>query len=810
VKELPSGTVTFLFTDIEGSTRLLRELGDGYGDALVGHRRVVRAAIAAHGGVEVDTQGDAFFVVFPDGADALDAAAAAREALGDGPIRVRMGLHTGQPDRIEGGYVGEDVHLGARVAAAAHGGQIVLTKTAADAAGRPLTDLGEHRVKDFEEPVWLFQLGNDSFPPLRTISNTNLPRPASSFVGRDREIDEVVSLLVDGARLVTLSGPGGTGKTRLAIEAASELVGRFRNGVFWTGLATLRDHALVVPTIARTLGAQGDLAAHIGDRDTLLLLDNLEQVIGAAPALADLVETCPSLRLLVTSRELLRVRGEVEYQVLPLDATDGVALFLERSELSASPAVEELCRRLDEMPLALELAAARTKVLTPEQILDRLSERLDLFRGGRDADPRQATLRATIEWSYDLLTADEQRLFARLGVFAGGGTLAAAEAICGADLDTLQSLVDKSLVRHTDDRFWMLETIRELAEERLAASGEAFELRRRLADHLLALGEAAALTAENDGPERPELVRPELDNFRGTIDWAAEHDLELAFRLAISLEQLWVMHDPYEGVRRLAVLLERGDAVAAELRARALRVHAESAWIAGDIEGGGRLMEQSLEEFQRIGDERAVAVGLHRLGVGALMAGDLPRSRELLETSMEMCRSSPNPKLEADIVGKLAWVERREGNPDRALELFELSARQCGEVGFTWMQANVVCGIADLSFELGRTDVGEERGRDALRLAAQVGDRQLIVFSIALLARIAAETGQVERAGRLWGAVEAEEVRGPLGQWEHERDEYSTRVLANTGRDFETARGAGRVLALDEAIGYALSVDSPP
>jgi ATP/maltotriose-dependent transcriptional regulator MalT len=192
------------------------------------------------------------------------------------------------------------------------------------------------------------------------------------------------------------------------------------------------------------------------------------------------------------------------------------------------------------------------------------------------------------------------------------------------------------------------------------------------------------------------------------------------------------------------------------------------------------------------------------------MAGDLPRSRELLETSMEMCRSSPNPKLEADIVGKLAWVERREGNPDRALELFELSARQCGEVGFTWMQANVVCGIADLSFELGRTDVGEERGRDALRLAAQVGDRQLIVFSIALLARIAAETGQVERAGRLWGAVEAEEVRGPLGQWEHERDEYSTRVLANTGRDFETARGAGRVLALDEAIGYALSVDSPP
>jgi predicted ATPase len=809
VRDLPSGTVTFLFTDIEGSTRLLRELGDRYADALVEHRRVVRAAIAEHGGVEVDTQGDAFFVVFPDAADALDAAAAAQAALGDGPIRLRMGLHTGQPDRIDEGYVGEDVHLGARVAAAAHGGQIVLTKTAADASGRPLTDLGEHRVKDFAEPVWLFQLGTESFPPLRTISNSNLPRPASSFVGRDREVGEVVSLLVDSARLVTLSGPGGTGKTRLAIEAAGELVGRFRHGVFWTGLATLRDHALVVPTIAQSVGAQGDLAAHIGDKDTLLLLDNLEQVIGAGPALAGLVEVCPNLSLLVTSRELLRVRGEVEYQVLPLAATDGVSLFCERSGLTASAAVEELCRRLDEMPLALELAAARTKVLTPEQILERLGERLDLFKGGRDADPRQATLRATIEWSCELLTADEQSLFARLGVFAGGCTLDAAEAVCGADLDTLQSLVEKSLVRHTDDRFWMLETIRELAEERLAASGEADELRRCLSDHLLALGEAASLTAESDGPERPELVRPELDNFRGAIDWAVEHDLELAFRLAISLEQLWVMHDPYEGVRRLGMLLDRGGAVAPVLRARALRAFAESTWIAGDLEAGRHLMEQSLEEFERIGDERAVAVGFHRLGVGALMADDLPRARELLEASMQMCRSRPNPKLEADIVHKLGWVERREGNRERALELFELSAIQCEHVGFTWMQANAVGDIADLSFEQGRIDVAQEGGREAVRLAAQVGDRQLTVFALALLARIAAESGQVERAGRLWGAIEAEEARGPLGQWEHERAEYASRVLADAGPDFETARGAGRGLLLDEAVDYAVSVDSP-
>jgi len=269
-----------------------------------------------------------------------------------------------------------------------------------------------------------------------------------------------------------------------------------------------------------------------------------------------------------------------------------------------------------------------------------------------------------------------------------------------------------------------------------------------------------------------------------------------------------VMNDPYEGVLRLGMLLERGDEVAVELRARALRVFAESNWIAGDLEAGGRLMEQSLEEFERIGDERAIAVGLHRFGVGALMADDLPRSRKLLEASMEMCQSRPNQKLEADIVNKLGWVERREGNRERALELFELSAIQCEQVGFTWMQANAVCDAADLSFELGRTDVAEERGRDGVRLAGEVGDRQLVVFAIAVLARIAAETCQVERAGRLWGAIEAEEGRGPLGQWELDRAEYATRVLADAGADFEAARAAGRSLLLDEAIEYAVSVDS--
>jgi predicted ATPase len=604
---------------------------------------------------------------------------------------------------------------------------------------------------------------------------------------------------------VTLTGPGGSGKTRLAIEAAAELVGDFKAGVFWVGLATVRDPALVPEAVAQTLGAKDGLAEHVGERQLLLLLDNLEQVVEAAPALATLVETCPNLVLLVTSRELLRIRGEVEYQVLPLAGADAVALFCARSGLAAGAAVDELCRRLDDMPLALELAAARTKVLSPEQILERLGERLDLFRGGRDADPRQATLRATIEWSYDLLRPDEQRLFARLGVFAAGCTLDAAEAVCDAGLDTLQSLVEKSLVRHTEERFWMLETIRELAEELLAGSREADDVRRRHAEHLLALAERANLSAESDGPERPELVRPELDNFRRAIAWAADHDLELAFRLAIGLEQLWVMNDAFEGVRLFDALLERAGPVRAELRARAFRCLGESAWISGDLERGGRSMRRALEEFERLGDEQAIAVALHRLGVDALMADDLPRARELLEQSMEMCGVRANPKLEADAIGKLGWVERYEGHPERALELFELSADRCERVGFTWMQANAVLDVADLSHELGRPEVAEERGREGLRLSVGLADRYFVVTALALLAGFAASRGDAARAGRLWGAIEAEEARGPLGQWEANRQTHETSVLVAAGPELEAARAAGRTLALDAAVEYALT-----
>jgi predicted ATPase len=491
-RDLPAGNVTVLFTDIEGSTGLIEELGEeAYLRALAEHRRLLRAAFATHRGVEVDTQGDAFLYAFADPVEALAAAAQAQDALASGEVKVRMGLHTGELQLTGEGYAGRELHRAARIAASAHGGQIVVSAATRALVDGELTELGEHRLKDFDEPVPLFQLGSERFPPLKTISNTNLPRPASSFVGRARERDELLALIRNGSRLVTLTGPGGSGKTRLALEAASELVPAFKAGVFWVGLSALRDPALVTPTIAQTLGARDGLAQHVGARELLLLLDNLEQVVEAAPELSQLLEACPNLKLLVTSRELLRINGEVDYPVPPLAEPEAAELFCERSRLQPDETIAELCRRLDELPLALELAAARTRVLTPAQILDRLGQRLDLFKGGRGADPRQQTLRATIEWSHDLLTGDEKQLFARLAVFAGGCTLDAAADVCDAGLDVLQSLVDKSLLRHTDVRFWMLETIREFAAERLADRLEAGQVFERHARWYLVLAKSA-------------------------------------------------------------------------------------------------------------------------------------------------------------------------------------------------------------------------------------------------------------------------------------------------------------------------------
>ncbi len=433
-RDLPSGTVTFLFTDVEGSTQLLHELGDEhYAEALDEHRRVIRDA--CHEGVEVDTQGDAFFVAFPTAPAALEAAAQASTELASGPIRVRMGIHTGTPHVGEEGYVGVDVHRAARIAACGHGGQVLVSASTASlvGAGR-LRDLGEHRLKDLGAAEHIYQLGDEDFPPLASLHQTNLPVPSTPFLGRAEELSDVVGLLSrDDVRLLTLTGAGGTGKTRLALQAAAEVADGYPHGVWWVPLAVLRDPELVRAATEQALGATSDLVEHIGDRRMLLLFDNFEHVVEAASGVARLLADCPALDVLVTSREPLHLTGEQEYPVPPLRPEEGVDFFLARAravepDFAADQVVPEICRRLDELPLALELAAARVKALSAAQILERLEQRLPLLTGGAsDLPERQRTLRATIEWSHELLSAEEQRLFARLAVFRGGCTLEAAE-----------------------------------------------------------------------------------------------------------------------------------------------------------------------------------------------------------------------------------------------------------------------------------------------------------------------------------------------------------------------------------------------
>jgi predicted ATPase len=663
--ELPVGTVTFLFTDIEGSTRLIEALGeDGYVDALGEHQRVLRTAFGAHGGVEVGTQGDAFLYAFTDPGDGLAAAAQGQKALASGPVRVRMGLHTGHVRLTREGddYTGREVHRAARIAAAGHGGQVVVSAATRLLVESQLTLLGEHRLKDFDDPVALYQLGSRRFPPLKTISNTNLPRPASSFVGRQRERDEVIALLSNGTRLLTLSGPGGSGKTRLAVEAATELVSRFGGGVFWVALAQLRDATLVLETISQTLGARDGLEEHIGERQLLLLLDNLEQVIEAAPQVSGLLESCPNLRLLCTSRELLRVHGEVEYQVRPLASAEAVALFCERSGLDSTAEIAQLCDRLDDLPLAVELAAARTRALTPGQILERLSQRLDLLHGGRDADPRQQTLRATIAWSHDLLSEQERLLFRALSVFAGGCTLEAAEEVAGAELDTLQSLIEKSLLRFTNERYWMLEMVRDYALEQLDESANTEALRDHHAHYFVSQLEQR--WPDIRGTQRAKLLAwfdDEEANLRAAVDRLAQSALPDAARAADHLVQLWSARGQLqEGRERLEALLTH-DGLVAETRAMLLTHLANIEERMGDLGAA----ESHAHEVLRLSEEAGVSGqsavhAVHTLGYVAILRGDYEQARRWADRML--AEAGDDETLRALALGNVANLELEAGS----------------------------------------------------------------------------------------------------------------------------------------------------
>jgi predicted ATPase/DNA-binding SARP family transcriptional activator len=713
-----AGTVSFLFTDIEGSTSLLHELGERYAEALAAHRRLLREAFARHHGHEIDTQGDAFFVGFESARDAVAAALEAQRALTahrwpDGQdLRVRMGIHTCEARPAGEGYVGIGVHRGARICAAGHGGQILVSHTTRELlAEEPLEevtlcDLGPHRLKDLTQAERIFQLVAEGleqeFPPLDTLDArpTNLPTQPTALIGRERELAQVRDRLAsDEFAILTLTGPGGTGKTRLALQAAADSLGHFPSGTFFVALAPVSDPELVVPTIAQVLGLRVPrgralmqvLADYLAERKLLLVLDNVEHLVAAAPAVAKLVAEAPGLKILATSREPLHVSGERVFPVPPLEvpeiglgdwdviaANEAVGLFVERAQAirpdfelteANADAVATISRSLDGLPLAIELAAARVVLFPPAALLARLDERLTVLTGGaRDRPQRHQTLRATLDWSYDLLSEPRRRLFARLAVFAGGWTLEAAEIVCNGDLevlDGLASLIDKSLVRlegsEEEPRFAMLETVREYALEKLRESGEERELRDRHLAWSLAFAERAE--PELRGPEQKawlDRLHAELDNFRAAFDWSqTQEETEASLRLGSALLEFWIVRADWgegrEWVERALALPGEADPA---VRTQALRAAAELADVLSDYAAATRHFEESLVMARALGDRRAIAEALMGLAHEAERVGRGASARPLLEESVTIFRELGDEPSLARSLGGLAWLEQ--------------------------------------------------------------------------------------------------------------------------------------------------------
>jgi predicted ATPase/class 3 adenylate cyclase len=815
--ELPTGTVTFLFTDVEGSTRLLHDLGaERYADALAEHRGVIRGACSAEGGVEVDTQGDAFFFAFPTAPGALAAAAAFTDALASGPIRVRVGLHTGTPLRTHEGYVGGDLHRAARIAAAGHGGQVLVSSSTASLVGVELVDLGEHRFKDLAAPERVFQLGDAEFPALKSLYRTNLPIPANPLVGRKKELVDVLRLVVDeAARAITITGPGGIGKTRFALAAAAECSDRFPDGVWFVDLTPIRDPRLVLSTVAHAAGAEGDLRHALHDARCLLVLDNFEQVVGAARELAELLASCPQLRVLVTSREPLRIAAEREYDLPPLPEAPAVELFRHRvAALVPEADVEygvaaEICRRLDGLPLAIELGAARVKVLDPGALLQRLDDRLPvLVTRARDLPERQRALHATIEWSYDLLDVHEQRLFRRLAPFRGGATLAAIEAVACGTTEQVESLVDKSLLRLRRGRFVMLETIREFARDELGASDDEANTRRRHAEFFADVAESANLNPGNlrPGGQRLDLAITEQDNIRAALDWAVgSQDKAFGLRLAVAMDQFWAANDPTESQRRYETLFDLPGEVDPRLRAEALRGYATSFHLLGDWEVAARQYEESFALFDAMRDEQGRAVLLHRFGILAMQRQDLERARELVEESHAIHERNGDAWGLTQTVGTLGGIERDAGNGARAYALIADSADRAEVVGVRWWRAGMLIELAALSLDAGRLDDAEAKARESLELANPMRDYGGRVFGVGVLACVAAERGDADRAGRLWGAIEDDHVGAPLGGWIRHRAACQAHIDRIDAPHLAAALALGRTMSLDAAVEYALA-----
>jgi predicted ATPase/Tfp pilus assembly protein PilF len=659
-----------------------------------------------------------------------------------------------------------------------------------------LTDLGEHRLKDIDGAVLIRQLGGKRFPPLKTISNTNLPRPASSFVGRERELAEVLATFEGGARLVTLTGPGGSGKTRLALEAAKTLVASYKAGVFWIGLASVREPSLVAEEIAQTLGARDGLTEHIGEREMLLLLDNLEQVIDVAPDLSSLVSACPNLTLLCTSRELLRVQGEVEYSVPPLTPAEAVALFCERSRLASSDEISELCDRLDDLPLAVELAAARTRALSPAQILDRLSLRLDLLRGGRDANARQQTLRATIAWSYDLLSQEEQRVFRALSVFAGGCMLETAEEVAEAAVDTLQSLAEKSLLRFTDGRYWLLEMIREFASEQLLGSSVADEMRQRHASYFTAMAESADEEWFVDRHDRHaewlERLEMERQNLSSALESAREIErADLALRLTVGASRFWMVRGPVpQGLGWLEDAMHAATDAPLRLRAAALRRVAAFRIRLGDPAGARNAAEASLKLYRDIGNEHELAMALEELAEPLAQLGEVALARERFSEALGLLREHGTHLEIARILISMGYLELAQHDYHRAVQLFERAAVRMHQTSRPGEIAYALVNLGSARLALEDLNGAEADLRESCNLYRSILDPVGYAYAVEALAVLKARRHAHEASAELFGAAD--------------------RLFKESGvakQPFELALHETTVAALEEVLGRQAFAD---